>query len=131
MLMNPSLMLEMSTAACLVKEEALERSGWFKGSKEKREFCSNGKHDIKIKLCCYYSFAPNAHYAEVQHQSEPLHGETHGSCRRDARYQQFHILHGALFTSIHPLLAHFLAVQIQPSKILFAASIKVNYTGAK
>ena len=37
MLMNPSLMLEVSTAACLVKEEALERSGWFKGSGEKRQ----------------------------------------------------------------------------------------------
>lgn len=32
MLMNPSLMFEMSTALCLVKEDVLERSGCFKGS---------------------------------------------------------------------------------------------------
>ena len=44
MLMNPSLMLEVSTAACLVKEEAPERNGWFKGSGEKRQFFSYKKH---------------------------------------------------------------------------------------
>lgn len=35
MLMKPSLVFEMSTAACLVKEEAPERSGWFRGSTKK------------------------------------------------------------------------------------------------
>lgn len=52
MLVNPSLMLEMSTAACLVKEEAPERSGWFRGSAKKREeSCSYGNCVI-IKHSC-------------------------------------------------------------------------------
>lgn len=36
-LVNPSLMLEVSTAACLVKEEAPERSEWFRGSEKRQD----------------------------------------------------------------------------------------------
>lgn len=37
MLMNPSLMFEMRAVACLVKEEAPVRSGWFNGSKRRKK----------------------------------------------------------------------------------------------
>lgn len=36
-LVNPSLMLAVSPAACLVKEEVPEKSGWFKGSARERQ----------------------------------------------------------------------------------------------